>query len=151
MTLYFADTSALAKRYVPEAGTAWVSTWIEPSNGNNILIAEITIIELVSMLTRRQREGNLTAQDVLRLRDEFLLHVQHEYTLVVLQSSIVLHASQLILRYPLRTLDALQLACASAGASVLGTMPIFVSADRNLLAAAAGEGFSTDDPNAHPL
>jgi hypothetical protein len=34
-------------------------------------------------------------------------------------------------------------------ANVIGTFPIFVTADRKLLAVAAAEGFPTDDPNAH--
>ncbi|MDZ4766916.1 MAG: hypothetical protein SGI73_20445 [Chloroflexota bacterium] len=53
-------------------------------------------------------------------------------------------------RYPLRTLDALQLASALVATNFLPDAPIFISADLKLLAAASAEGLPTDDPNAHP-
>lgn len=151
MTLLFVDTSALAKRYVPEVGSAWVRGWIDPSQGNIILISEVTIVELVSALARRQREGTVSSADFIRLRNDFLLHADREYLVVNLHGGVVLQASQLVAAHPLLTLDALQLACALAAGRDLGAIPTFVSADRNLLTVAAAHGFPTDDdPHAHP-
>lgn len=150
MTAFFVDTSALAKRYVPEAGSAWVRSWIDPSQGNVILISEVTIVELVSALARRQREGTVSSTDFLRLRNDFLLHADREYLVVNLHDRVVLQASRLVAAHPLRTLDALQLASALVAARDLGAIPTFVSADRNLLAVAAAHGLPTDDPHAHP-
>lgn len=56
-------------------------------------------------------------------------------------------------RYALRGYDAVQLAAAyaiRAAIQAAGEQVIFVSADRELNAAAASEGFAVEDPNAHP-
>lgn len=59
-------------------------------------------------------------------------------------------ARQLVQRHVLRTLDAIHLACALDAGRSLGVAPIFVTADKHLLAAAAGEGLPTDNPLNHP-
>lgn len=59
-------------------------------------------------------------------------------------------AQGLLKAHDLRTLDALHLACALEAAQSSGIMPVFVSGDKKLLKAAAGEGFQTDDPYNHP-
>jgi predicted nucleic acid-binding protein len=149
LSLIFADTSAFAKRYIPEPGSAWVRSWIEPQSGNLVLIAEVSVVELISVLARRQREGAVDASAFKRLRDDFLLHVDREYLVVRLHSQLMIEASQLVVRYPLRTLDAIQLACALECVRTLGHSPVFISADRNLLTAADAAGLATDDPHAH--
>jgi hypothetical protein len=63
---------------------------------------------------------------------------------------ILYSARQLVRKYPLRTLDAIQLACALRSSVVLKRAIVFVSADNNLLAAAVAEGFKIDNPNLHP-
>ena len=63
----------------------------------------------------------------------------------------VLEAARFLVgRHPLPTLDALQLASAQRAVSLLGEPITFVSSDRNLLNAAAAEGFAVDDPLRHP-
>ena len=150
MSLYFADTSAFAKRYLPEIGSAWVRAWIDPSAGNTILISAISTVELVSLLARRQREGNVSAADFTRLKNDFLVHTNRDYRVIALSPGVLALARRLIEQYPLRTLDAIQLASARMAAQTIGPMPTFVTADQSLLAAATAEGFPTDDPNKHP-
>jgi hypothetical protein len=58
-------------------------------------------------------------------------------------------ASELILRHPLRTLDAIHLAAAQEAKRRFAVTPLFVTADQVLLLAAIAEGFPTDDPNNH--
>ena len=48
MADYFADSSALVKRYVSEVGSAWVAGLFDPSLGNEILVAAITGVEIVA-------------------------------------------------------------------------------------------------------
>jgi hypothetical protein len=55
----------------------------------------------------------------------------------------------LLNRYPLRTLDAIQLASAQHAAAVLEESITFVTSDKTLLSAAGGEGLVIDDPNEH--
>lgn len=150
MNVYFVDTSALAKRYLDEVGSAWTLAWIEPPADNIVVVSELASIEMFSLFARRQREGKLTSLNASSLRVDFLLHVEQEYLTVLLDSAIVRQAQNLVTNYPLRTLDAIQLACALQAVSTLGTSMTFVSADNNLLTAARAEGFMTDNPLHHP-
>jgi predicted nucleic acid-binding protein len=150
LSIYFADTSALAKRYIPEVGSGWVQGWISPASGHITIISALSTVEFISLLARRQREGNVSVADFNRLRLDFLFHVRQQYRVIALGQNVLGRAQQLVAKHPLRTLDALQLASAHTAASVLGTFPIFVTADQRLLAVAAAEGFPTDDPNTHP-
>jgi hypothetical protein len=60
MSTYFFDSSALAKRYVAEIGTAWVQSLADPAAENSVYVARITLVELVSAISRRRRNGDLT-------------------------------------------------------------------------------------------
>jgi predicted nucleic acid-binding protein len=150
LSLYFADTSAFAKRYLPETGSSWVKSWIEPSAGNITFVSEISTVEFISLLARRQREKTVSSADFHRLQNDFLVHARREYRVISLTSIVLQLARQLLVRHPLRTLDALQLASAQAVTRAVGSSSIFVSADKNLLSAASAEGFAVDNPNAHP-
>ena len=41
MSAFFVDTSALAKRYLAETGSAWVRSWILPRTGNVTIITRL--------------------------------------------------------------------------------------------------------------
>jgi uncharacterized protein len=146
----FADTSALVKRYVIALGSGWVRGWASSTSSTSVVISSLTIVETVAALARRQRQGLLSASTFVHLRDNFLLHVDHEYVLVSLEHGTLVNAADLAVQHALRSLDAIQLACALEYRRTTGTLPTFVSADRNLLAAAAAEGFPVEDPNAYP-
>jgi uncharacterized protein len=60
VNLYFLDTSALAKRYIPEIGTAWVQTIAAPQANHRIILSQLAWIELHSAIACRQREHSLT-------------------------------------------------------------------------------------------
>ncbi|MFN8376018.1 MAG: type II toxin-antitoxin system VapC family toxin [Anaerolineae bacterium] len=84
------------------------------------------------------------------MRIDFLLHYQDDYLVVPVETPIFQAAGNLVNQHKLRTLDAIQLASAIHTQQILGEPMTFVSADVNLLAAAAAEGFPTDNPHAHP-
>ncbi len=94
---------------------------------------------MYSLLTRQQREGRLTANSTLRIQRIFLKHV-----------SVMARARGLVARHPLRTLDAIQLACALEVMATLNDPVTFIGADIRLLAVAAAESLATQDANAHP-
>jgi uncharacterized protein len=150
LSSFFVDTSSLAKRYIREVGSAWVISWAEPSAGNIIVLAHLTSVEMVSLLARRQREGTLSATSVNALQNDFLLHAEKEYLVYPQDNAVVARARSLLMKYPLRALDAIQLASAGEASTTLGEPMTFISADNNLLAAAAAEGFTTDNPLVHP-
>lgn len=148
MSDYFVDTSALAKRYVVEAGSGWVKSWILPRYGNAIVLSRLATIEIIALLTRKQREGLITPAEFLRIRNSVSAHLRTQYSIVEFEPSVLARARRLLVRYPLRTLDSIQLASALEAAQFFNLT--FVSADTRLLAAASAEGLTTDDPNAHP-
>lgn len=112
MSLLFLDTSALAKRYVTEAGSAWVNGVLEPASGNVTAIADVTIVEMFSLLAPRVREGFLPSTDATRLGNTFLVHAENAYVTAPLDDPTIARARSLVGRYPLRALDAIQLASA---------------------------------------
>ncbi len=151
MSQYFVDTSALAKRYLIEVGSKWVTSWAEPSANNTIVISELTLVEIRSVFSKRVRGNFLSSANALKLHIDFLTHLQRQYIIVAVHSRILAQAGTLVDRYGLRTLDAIQLASAvQASSPVVNKSLIFISADNNLLAAAAAEGFPVDNPNNHP-
>jgi predicted nucleic acid-binding protein len=147
---FFVDTSALAKRYVIETGSSWVLSWIEPTAGNVILIAESTLVEMRSILARRVRGKALTLASAALLRNDFLLHAKNEYLIIYLDTNVITIAETMVDKYTLRTLDAIQLASAIEAVNLTGESITFISGDTELLNAAKAEGFSVDNPNLYP-
>ncbi len=89
-----------------------------------------------------------TVRDTRLLID---LHASREYRVVGLTDEVVRRAEDLLERHALRASDAIQLASAlEASERLVMDAPDglqFVSADVRLLAATAGEGLATIDPN----
>ena len=150
MSNYYLDTSALAKRYVVEVGTGWTRHLIQPSAGNVALISDLSTVEIISLLARRQRENLLTAAIRLSLENAFRLHARQQYLVFPMDEPVLVQARQFVGKHVLRTLDAIQLATAVYAARLLNTPLTFITADNNLLTAASAEGLATDDPSAHP-
>ncbi len=123
---------------------------ITPSSGNVTVVAETTQVETFSAISRRRREGTLDATTALGLQKTFLFHSEHEYLTIPIDNKILVSARVLVDKYPLRALDAIQLACALEAMAQFNEAMTFLSADRNLLAVAALDGLGTDDPNLHP-
>jgi hypothetical protein len=101
LSVYFADTSAFAKRYLPEVGAAWVQSWIDPVAGHLTFISALSTVEFVALLARRQREGSVAASDFNRLRNDFLIHARNQYRVIALNQTIINQARQLVTTYPL--------------------------------------------------
>ena len=59
MASCFLDSSAVVKRYISEPGTAWVVGVSDPAAHNDLFVASITAIELVSAITRRRNAGTI--------------------------------------------------------------------------------------------
>lgn len=154
MSLYFLDSSALVKRYVEEVGSAWVRDLTHPLARNQLLIARITWVEVLSALARRQREGNMTPGEVAQVVQTFRYDLDMQYQVGELDRALAMAAGELVTRHPLRAYDAVQLATALRIQTGLARMTspalIFVSADDRLLAIAQAEGLLTDNPNEHP-
>ncbi len=153
MATYFCDTSALAKRYVTETGSAWLTATIDPKAGNYVFIARITFVEVVSAISRKQRGGHISATDAATAKKQFETDYASEFVSVEISESLILEAARLAEKYALRGYDAVQLAAALETQTKRATrkLPslILLSADTNLNDAAIAEGLTVDNPNNH--
>ena len=71
---YF-DTSAIAKRYVVEVGSAWVQAIVTQQSGQAIYTSVLTQPAMVSALQRCVREGLLEAPEAIRLAQQVMEHM----------------------------------------------------------------------------
>ena len=154
VNIYFLDSSALIKRYVVEIGSPWIKTLTDSQTGNSLLLVRITWVEVLSAFARRQREGGINAEEVAGLIQHFRSEFNSRYRVIEVDEALAERAGELIVQYPLRAYDAVQLAAALRVQSVLTSMPetrlVFVSADNRLLNIAQSAGLAIDNPNNYP-
>jgi predicted nucleic acid-binding protein len=149
MADHFFDTSAAAKHYRAEIGTAAVDALLAQRGARQILSA-LGVVEFHSVLARLVRTGQITAADFHLARGRFLADIAAGlWHVVPLTPSHFHDAQQLLVRHglshSLRTLDALQLAVV-LDLNASGPRVAFVCADANLCAIAAAEGITVVNP-----
>lgn len=133
---YF-DTSAFAKRYIAEAGSDRVDTFLA-GHDDDCVISPLVTTEFESILQRLMRQRLVHADYAVQARN----HLSTDLTGAVwamrpFETASFQHASRLLreLHTPLATLDALHLACAiKLGCTGLATC------DHQLARAAAASG-----------
>lgn len=134
----FADTSALLKRYLDEAGTDLVADVLR--DANSLAVSVLTLVEATSALTRRTRQGDISEVDYKMIHGA-LFDDLADAEMIPIGGELIHVAMQLVERRHLRTLDAIQLA------SALGASPrTFLCSDRSLAAAAEKEGLAVVIP-----
>jgi predicted nucleic acid-binding protein len=146
----FFDTSAFAKRYRNELGTAKVDAFVNEASSRHFISA-LGVVEFHSILARLVREGKITAADFDLTRKRFLADIASGlWKLVPVTAAHFHHAQELLVRYgpdlSLRTLDAIQLAVAVL--NTLRPLDAFVCADGDLCRVAAAEGLTVVNPEA---
>jgi uncharacterized protein len=149
---YFLDSSAIFKRYVSESGSSWVISITDPAAMNDIYLAQITGVEVVSGFVRQVPP--LLAANLARILADFRFDFQHQYQRIEINETVISKAMKLAETYRLRGYDSVPLA---AGVELNDSvrrvgLPIitFVSADHQLNTAAVAEGLVVDDPTSHP-
>lgn len=154
MAVYFLDSSALVKRYINETGSAWVLGLFDPALDNEFFVAAITGVEIVAAITRRARNGSVTAADAALVCNQLRSDLQTDYQVIEITEGTISSAMALAEAQGLRGYDAVQLAagCAINQLCVAnGLSPIvFVSADEELNLAAVNEGLLIENPNHYP-
>ena len=63
MNSFYLDASALAKRYAPEIGTAFLNHLFHAAGHNRFLLLNIGIAEVISLLVRKRNTGRLSPAD----------------------------------------------------------------------------------------
>jgi len=147
---YFFDASALVKRYLREAGSEWVRQLILREQPR-IFLSSLSGAEVLAAIMRkaRAREARPPERDkvVRAFRREFMTG----YVLIPPEPTVIQKAMDLLLTYPLRAYDAVQLASALALPALPGGATlVFVSADNGLLTVTKKLGFAVENPNLHP-
>lgn len=136
------DSSALAKRYLPEPQKAEIEQLALESV---CFTSQITEVEVASAIHRQAREGRFLAPD----RDRALAKLSEDIdSLIVvgLDGEIVALARSLLERHALRASDSIQLASAIAARSRFPELTSLLSFDGRLDAAAQAEGFEIGPP-----
>jgi predicted nucleic acid-binding protein len=150
VSCYFLESTAFAKLFVQEQGTDALIRLMEAVEDNRKLISASTPLEVYAAVRRRERSGDISAEDAAAaldiLRLEAARMVQQPLNPAVLEA-----ARQLLDRTALRWPDTLQLAAALVARDMFqSTEIIFVSASSQLLEAAKAEGFRALDPAKEP-
>jgi predicted nucleic acid-binding protein len=136
MNLY-ADTSALIKKYVREAGSEQVIAYF----GQFALIgtAALTQAEMASAMAKALRSGWVDEPRILIAWQDFLSHWP-AYIRLPVSAGIVERAAAMTWQHGLRAYDAIHLACALAWKELSGEEMVFACYDRSLSQAAGREG-----------
>ena len=146
----FLDTSALAKHYHAESGSATVrAIWAETSR--SLYVSRLAVLEIVSVFAAKVRAGTITAHEFDALRRRFLADISKTKRLTAarLLVSHYQEADSLLTHHGparrLRTLDSLQIAVA-LDLKKRGAIDRLVSADKDMLIVAAAEGMQILNP-----
>ena len=132
----FFDSSAFAKRYVHEAGTAAVLVWCE--RATEICLSAVALPEIVSALCRLQREAKLTQQQYRHIKSLLLADVE-DIAISDVTAAVIQRAFNCLENNALRGMDAIHIASALAPKA-----DVFVSADARQCDAAANAGLAVD-------
>jgi uncharacterized protein len=137
VTFAYFDTSALIKRYVSEKGSGRVVSLLRR---HDLLSSAITPVEVMSALSRRKRNGELSDEDfavtLSRVHGE-----RTRWELVELGGTVLSRAEEIIQgRVPMRALDAIHVASLVTFQAASGTRIPFVTGDERQREAAGHIG-----------
>lgn len=137
----FADASALVKFYADESDHAAVRSLPD------VVVAEVSRVEVVAALWRKARVGEVTTDEAALLVREFVADYEgtttepSRFQVVLTSGTLVREGARLCALHPLRAYDAVQLASALAVVAH-GEAVTMVAFDRQLRTAAAREGLA---------
>lgn len=126
----FFDSSALAKRYHREPGSAKVEEALRQTS--TLVVSILCIPEIVSALCRLKREGHLLPLEYHHVKQAVLRDLA-DATVCTLTPAVITRAIDVLERNPVRASDALHVACAAETGAFL-----FVTADARQASAARG-------------
>ena len=136
MILYL-DSSALAKRYLSEEGSAEVERLV--AGAERVGTSIIARVEVVAALGRARRQKLLDDQPAARLRALFTGHWP-AFVRLSLSENTIERADALAWEMGLRGYDAVHLASALSWREAIGESPVFATFDRALGKAARAQG-----------
>ena len=117
----FLDSSALVKRYIFEVGTPELMKACH--DASRIILSVITAIEIPSAIARRLREGALSKAQYKTIKENFSKDLAAS-DIVELYPAVIRQAVRSLEKYPLRSLDAIQVASA-----LIADVDLFITSD----------------------
>jgi uncharacterized protein len=132
----FFDSSALAKRYIEEKGSDRLQAII--SSASALGVSVICIPELISALYRRRRERRLSSQQYRDAKAAVFSDIE-DASVIGISEEVIARSVELLEHFPLRSADALHIACAAEWSAEL-----FVSADERQARAARAHGLQVE-------
>ena len=147
----YMDASALAKRYVPEKGSARVDAILDTVPSGRLYILNIGAGEILSILVRKRNAGIISISDFGQAVASFDAEIVRAagVTKVSVTSRLVTASFPLIVAHSINATDPLTLKSALAIARRLrsaGDNLVLVASDQRLLRAAQAEGVTTFNP-----
>jgi uncharacterized protein len=128
----FADSSALAKRYIADETSGDLEELLQ--NASNLAVSVLCLPEIISALCRRRREHFLTPSQYRAAKDALEADLVDAWTIAVVDE-VLLRSIVLLESFPLRASDAIHISSA-----ILWQADLFVSADERQCAAAKASG-----------
>jgi predicted nucleic acid-binding protein len=151
MNAFFLDGSALAKRYVPEIGSALMDVLLDTVPEQRLYLLNLGYAEVASVLVRKKNAGRISAavftQALLNLEREVIRSLGKH--LLAFDNSVASDALALIVKHATNATDAVVLRLALDIAQLLragGDDLVLVASDQRLLRAAQAEGLVTFNP-----
>lgn len=143
--IYYADTSALTKRYLDEDGSVRIQDCL--AQGEYLLTSFLTKLELTSAIERAKRSARINSPTYRNVIATFEYDLRNEaFSFVHISPHIINVASRFIRTRRLSPPDAIQLASALEVQPSANDAYTFLCADRCLLDAARLEGLRCIDP-----
>lgn len=136
----FLDTSALAKRYVQEPGSAELEE-LFTSITSEIFISTLAFVEFASAMGRKLRNKEIAEAKVGEAIKELEKDWCEVFAKIPLEDTLAETAAAMALEYPLKGADAVHLASAEAIGAEL-----FVASDNKLIRVAKKMGINSYNP-----
>lgn len=143
MGSFYLDTSALVKLYVQEPGTIWLLALFD--SDHRLKVSALAGVEARSAVRRRQQAGDIRRDLAEQILAELSRQIETRFLRQPVTDAVLDLAAEMVDRYALRGFDAVQLA--SCLIQSPEDLPVFLSADRQLLAAARSEMLRAIDPS----
>lgn len=128
----FFDASAFVKRYVEENGSQQADELCQEAT--ELSLSVICVPEIISALNRRIREKNLSHREYKTIKGHLSDDIR-DVEIINLTPEVLATATALLEAHPLRSMDALHIACALEWGAEL-----FVSSDKRQTTAAGKAG-----------
>jgi predicted nucleic acid-binding protein len=131
----FLDSSAFAKRFIDESGSAEVEMLC--AQADELCLSVICVPEIISALIRRLREKSLSRREYTQAKMRLSQDVR-DAIIINLTSDIIGSSIEVLEAAPVRTIDALHIACA-----LTWQADLFTTSDRGQHAAAKVMGLKS--------